>query len=251
MSLVTVCPQIMSAIREVSCLEKQQRHLHEILTTSSGRQYFHMDQIGDFSVTYSKAGGVDGDTTDGLHSPVLQFANIGDWEPLDLDALIAQQGDKPGKLCDHGSWMEQKWWTCGIPVIGQDLFGISNYEPVSQSTYKPGWCTMHVVQWQRNENGVGADYAFDVVLYDAEQKEIGLVAKTPIDPATKSFAMYSNLPYTIVITAPGGDVDPVQFAYADQSWDSNDRTNHQSNMGTGPEHGYENGNREGDMGFTC
>ena len=224
-----------------------------MLTESSGRQYFHMDQLGDFSVTYSKAGGVNGDTTDGLHSPVLQFANINNWESLDLDTLLAQQGDKPGKLCTSGqqSADQELIWTCGIPVIGKALFGISNYVPVSQPGYTPGWCTMHVVQWQRNENGVGADYEFDVLIYDADKNEIGLVSKAPIDPTTKSLAVDSNLPYTVDITASGGDDDPVQFAYAGQTWDSNDRTNHQSNMGTTPDDGYENGKREGDMGFTC
>lgn len=212
-----------------------------------------MDQIGDFSVTYSKAGGIEGDKTDGLHSPILQFANINNWEPLDLDTLIAAQGDRPGKLCTSGkvSAQQELFWQCGVPVAGEDLFGISNYLPVVQSTYKPGWCTMHVVQWQRNENGVGADYAFDVLIYDADQKQIGLVAKAPIDPVTKSLSVTSVLPYTVEIRAPGADEDPVQFAYADQAWDGNDRTVHQSNMGTGPEDGYENGNREGDMGFNC
>ena len=223
-------------------------------TNKTGRQYFHMDQIGDFSVTYSKAGGVDGDTTDGLHSPVLQFANINNWEPLDLDTLIAQQGDQPGKLCDSGklSADQELFWTCGVPNIGTALFGISNYVPVSQSTYTPGWCTMHVVQWQRNENGVGADYAFDVLIYDADKQEIGLVSKASIDPTTKSLSVNSNLPYTVDITAAGADADPVQFKYADQSWDSNDRgDDHQSNMATTANNGYENGKREGDMRFTC
>lgn len=110
---------------------------------------------------------------------------------------------------------------------------------------------MHVVQWQRNEDGVGGDYAFDVLIYDADKNEIGLVSEASIDPKMKSLVVDSNLPYTVDITASGGDDDPVQFVYAGQSWDSNDRMNYRSDMGTGLENGYENGKREGGMGFTC
>lgn len=36
-----------------------------------GRNYFSDPSIGDFSVTYTKAGGFNGDTIDGLYSLVL------------------------------------------------------------------------------------------------------------------------------------------------------------------------------------
>ena len=109
---------------------------------------------------------------------------------------------------------------------------------------------MHVVQWQKNENGVGGDYDFDVEIFDAKQVKIGQVAKAAVDPKTKALSVDSQLPYVLVVTADGLDDDPVKFAYGSQSWDSSDAS-HQSNMGTGPEHGYENGKREGDMGFQC
>ena len=110
---------------------------------------------------------------------------------------------------------------------------------------------MHVVQYQRNENGIGADYAFDVLIYDADKKPIGQVSKASIDGTTKTLNVNSNLPYVLVITADGGDADPVKFAYGGQNWDSKDSAVHQSNLGTKADDGYKDGNREGDMGFTC
>lgn len=110
---------------------------------------------------------------------------------------------------------------------------------------------MHIVQWQRNENGVGADFAFDALIYDADGTEIGVVEKASIDATTKSLSVDSNLPDAVVITASGGDADLVQFQYEDQTWMSNDATVHFSNLGSTKNKGYENGKREGDMGFTC
>lgn len=107
-----------------------------------------------------------------------------------------------------------------------------------------------MVQHQRNEFGVGADYEFDVIIYDGAGKEIGDVQLTAIDANSKSLSVSSQLPNMVVVTAPGGDADPVQFAYGDQSWASGDGS-HQDTLGNGPNNGYENGNREGDMGFNC
>lgn len=223
----------------------------------TGRNYFSDPSIGDFSVTYTKAGGVNGDTTDGLHSPVLHFANIGNNEDLNIDDLLTQQDNSgaPGKLCATSGDLNsgeggQLAWQCGIPVIGQALFGISNYKPVTSSGYKPGWCTMHIVQWQRNEDGVGADYDFDVLIYDAAKTLIGEVAKAPVDPVSKALSVNSNLPSVMVVTAGAGDDDPIGLAYGSQIWLSNDPA-HQSDFGSGPDSGYENGKREGDMGFNC
>lgn len=41
-----------------------------------GRQYFDDPNIGDYSITFTQAGGVDGNTEDGLHHPILQLANV-------------------------------------------------------------------------------------------------------------------------------------------------------------------------------
>jgi len=38
---------------------------------AGGRQYFNQPHIGDFSVTFTKAGGVNGDKQDGYALPML------------------------------------------------------------------------------------------------------------------------------------------------------------------------------------
>lgn len=84
-------------------------------------------------------------------------------------------------------------------------------------------------------------------MFDANQTPIGQVTKAPIDPATKTLNVDSNLPLVLVITADGGDADAVKFAYGGQNWNSKDNTN----LGAGPADGYEDGKRQGDMGWTC
>ncbi len=51
---------------------------------------------------------MNGDNEDGLHDPVLQMANLNDWEPFDIQKIINDQGDrKTGKLCTRSlAWMQ-------------------------------------------------------------------------------------------------------------------------------------------------
>lgn len=233
----------------------------QVLRLSTGRQYFDNADIGRFSITFTKAGGVNGDTQDGLHSPVIQLENLNNWEPLDVDAVVnAGQNDAHGNLC-QSFWQDSSYrgWTCGIPKVGQAAFGISNIHevPNEDNSYTKGRCTMHVVQYQRNEYGSGNDYAFDIVLYDAAQKQLAVKQKTPVDPSSKSLEITSALPLVVVIVADGNDHSKVTFKYGAQTWGCGDGTDtggdHQCNLG-GPgegEWGYENGNRKGDMGFNC
>ena len=116
--------------------------------------------------------------------------------------------------------------------------------------YAPGWCSMHIVQYQRDEDGVGGVYNFDVTLYDANDEEIGGVHNTPVDGTTFKLNVDSALPNVMVIYAPGPDSDPLTFSYGSQTWKGNDAS-HQCNIGTGPDNGYQDGNRDGDCGFTC
>ncbi|KAI6088354.1 hypothetical protein F4821DRAFT_277319 [Hypoxylon rubiginosum] len=120
------------------------------------------------------------------------------------------------------------------------------------SAYNTGWCTAHVAQYQRNENGVGGAYAFDVTIYDDQGDQIGQVQKQAVDGSGK-LAVTSALPDTLDVTAGANDDDDVSFCYGSQCWtcDGSDGGGHDCTLGNGQEHGYENGNREGDLGFSC
>lgn len=105
-----------------------------------------------------------------------------------------------------------------------------------------GQCGIHVVQWQKNENGVGGDYQYDVRIYDAIQAEIGGTNRLDI-PDLQTASVDSQLPNTVDISSGEIDDDPVVFAYAGQSWQSSEP---QCSVG-----GYENGNRDMDCSFSC
>ena len=77
-----------------------------------------------------------------------------------------------------------------------------------------------------------------------------MVQKQPADAKTNSLVVDSALPATVIVTPGTADSAPVKFAYNGQNWDSTSQS-HQSSLGTGPNNGYENSNRQGDMGFTC
>jgi hypothetical protein len=219
----------------------------------NGNQFFTHPEIGDFSIQFTKAGGVDGNKEDGLHHPIFRFKNLNNWEDLNVQEFIDASKGQHGGLCkkSYGIGGRQIAWECGIPKIGTAAFGLSIFQPVDPAPgFAPGWCTMHVVQHQRNEYGIGGDYAFDVIIYDANKKVIGLTQAQPIDPNSKTLSVTSHLPYTVEIEAKGGDNDPVKFSYAGQVWQDNDGA-HQSTFSNGPRHGYEYGDREGDMGFNC
>ncbi|KAJ4375394.1 hypothetical protein N0V83_002481 [Neocucurbitaria cava] len=209
--------------------------------------------IAEFSIQYTKAGGVDGNSEDGLHNPILKFANLNNWEAMDVQAFIDNSAGEHGNLCKKtkANLGRSIVYECGIPKLGTSAFGLSIYKPVDESPgFTSGWCTMHVVQHQRNEYGIGGEYAFDVIIYDAAGKVIGSTQAAPIDGSSKSLSVSSHLPYTVDLIASGGDADPVVFKYGDQTWQNGDGS-HQNTLGNGPENGYEYGDREGDMGFNC
>ncbi|GJN77347.1 hypothetical protein PLIIFM63780_000837 [Purpureocillium lilacinum] len=172
-----------------------------------------------------------------INKTVLQIAAFNDWEPFVLDDIIGAQSGDHGNLCK-----------------GQhSAFGISLLDPAFGSPgFKSGWCTAHVSQYQKNEYGVGERYAFDVIIYDAGGAQIGHAQKAAVD-STGHLSLTSKLPYTLDITVDDVDSSPVQFAYAGQLWtcDGKDASAHKCTLGNGPRNGYDNGNREGDMGFTC
>jgi hypothetical protein len=204
------------------------------------------------SIEWSKAGGKDGNTEDGLHDPILRLKNLNNWEPLDVQKLIDNSKDEHGNLCAKSSNDKSVEYKCGIPKLGTAAFGITNMAQQDPTPgYTKGWCTMYVVQNQRDEDGIGPEYEFDIVLYDAKKKIIGSMQHKTIDAKTKSLSLTSHLPYTVEVIAKRGDNDPVVFKYSGQTWDNNDDKVHFSTLGKRKRHSYESGNREGDMGFAC
>ncbi|KAF4969188.1 hypothetical protein FSARC_3564 [Fusarium sarcochroum] len=218
-----------------------------------GRQYFSHPDVGDYSITFTKAGGGE----DGLHSPVLQLADYNDWEPFVLDDIIEAQGglsSSEGNLCKKKKSMTGSSWTCGVPKKGGGAaFGISIIgQDSDQPGYEPGWCTAHVNQYQKNQLGTGNNYAFDVILKDNDGNQIGHIQHVEVDEGGH-LSVTSQLPFTFDISVGAVDSDPVTFAYAGQSWvcDGKDKSWHACTLAKGRSKGYENGDREGDMGFTC
>ncbi len=121
--------------------------------------------------------------------------------------------------------------------------------------YVPGWCGIHVVQYQKNEakgpNAGGPNYLLDVNIYDARQNLIN--ADPPGSGSGVRFVALTNVPQTVDSALPLGlnitvgavDDDAVSFQYGDQNWGSNDQAHH-SNFGS-----YDSGSRSGDTGFNC
>ena len=123
-------------------------------------------------------------------------------------------------------------------------------------TYAPGWCGMHVIQYQKNEpdgpNKDGSEYLFDVTIKDANDVEIPLYNCNGCGTTARFVApngvpqtIESELPFNMQLTAGPVDDSAVLFNYNGQAWGSNDQDHH-SNFGA-----YDNGKREGDTGFTC
>ncbi|KAJ2978490.1 hypothetical protein NUW58_g7476 [Xylaria curta] len=98
-------------------------------------------------------------------------------------------------------------------IIATTLAGLSAASPaVLDTRYVPGSCGVHVTQWQKNENGVGADYQFDVYIKDAIGTQIGGASRLAI-PTYVTKDVSSDLPNPLRITAGAVDGDPVQFEY--------------------------------------
>ncbi|KAI4116552.1 MAG: hypothetical protein LQ338_007691 [Usnochroma carphineum] len=128
---------------------------------------------------------------------------------------------------------------------------------VDPSTYSPGWCGIHVKQYQKNEPGFcstcnSPDYILSVCVYDGKQVLLNQFPGS--DPSSCAVFVAPNggsqpidtaLPYLLYVSAGAVDDDPIKFSYGDQEWDSNNQEHH-SNFGA-----YDSGSRNGDSGFSC
>ncbi|KAL8814388.1 MAG: hypothetical protein Q9191_008556, partial [Dirinaria sp. TL-2023a] len=97
--------------------------------------------------------------------------------------------------------------------------------------------------WQKNENGVGGDYQYDVQIYDAIHEEMGGANRLDI-PDLQTRSVDSQLPYTVDITSGEVDKDAVVFAYAGQRWESSASPQCKVKK-------YKKGSRHMDCSFTC
>ena len=128
--------------------------------------------------------------------------------------------------------------------------------PPAPPTFAPGWCGMHVIQYQKNEdsgpNANSPEYMIDVSIFDANQQPIQIYDCNLCGTTDRTIALNgapndikTDLPVDMIITLGAVDDDAILFQYGNQNWGSNDQE-HYSNWGA-----YDNGKREGDTGFSC
>ena len=132
-----------------------------------------------------------------------------------------------------------------------DMYGEDPADPDADPSldigYYPGSCGVHIVQYQKNEGvdastGGNSDYRFDITMVDDQGEVVG--GLTAADgPTGVAIDVDSKLPYVFEVTAGAVDSDPVSFAYAGQTWTSDDG---QCSMGA-----YDSGARNGDCSWTC
>lgn len=117
--------------------------------------------------------------------------------------------------------------------------------PVIQYGYVPGTCSIHVVQYQKDEKNLNplSDYQLEVTVYDGAKNTIGDIAKESSEEPL--LIVNSELPYNIIVATGAVDEDAVCFWYSDQWWCSNDQAHH---CDFGP---YNDGLRTGDCDFSC
>ncbi|KAI2616261.1 hypothetical protein GGR54DRAFT_237918 [Hypoxylon sp. NC1633] len=224
-------------------------------------QYFYHEQVGNFSAVFTQAGDIN-DGWDGLLRPVIALEAYNDWSPLVIDDQIQLQEEGKwgkGNLCESMFDRPINWfdWRCGFPKLqkaSSSAFGITlMYKDSDKPDYTPGRCTVHVTQYQRNEYGNGGEFAFAVQIYDGAGDQIGHVQKAQVD-SDGHLSVFSKLPLTLVLDTGRQDVSPVHFSYGTQSWSCGSGDFNSPNkctLGNGKAHGYENGDRSGDMGFDC
>lgn len=130
-------------------------------------------------------------------------------------------------------------WMCGVPKRGMDFPGIDSDLPTNAKDFAPGWCGVHVTQYQKPDPSKD-NYSLEAKVFDANQNEIGNSGGK--HGATLNFG--SKLPFPFLIWSKNIDEDPLDFEYESVKWASNDQP--RCSVGA-----YDNGKREMDCGFTC
>ncbi|KAF2105788.1 hypothetical protein BDV96DRAFT_591868 [Lophiotrema nucula] len=193
------------------------------------------------------------------------------WSRMELPSLMDNSDVTKITLVDYTNFANKKtiWEPTSIPfskreeAINQllskradqacndwDGYGDDPADPDADPSvsipYAPGWCGVHVTQYQKNEEDVNPNpnYRLDITIFDSQGETIGGVqfADAPTDVNVN---VDSKLPYVLLVKTGAVDDDAVLFAYADQSWGSNDQEHH-CDFGS-----YDSGKRQGDCGFSC
>ncbi|KAL8868797.1 MAG: hypothetical protein Q9174_004744 [Haloplaca sp. 1 TL-2023] len=234
-----------------------------------GVNNFTDPDIGPFSITFTKK---DDECQDGLCGPILALKYVGDYYPWDVDALSKEAQERSENAVDDGpsdnpdskNLCEEtnRYGTvfdpniesnrCGVPKIGKNYGDgdIDSQGPTNDDGYAPGWCYVHVTQYQKKDPAANPDetedanYHLDITIYDENEDIVGEVSKARAK-AWEPVEVTGKLPFPLLVTAEDEDKDPVLFEYADQKWAYAD-VYHGCNFGA-----YDSGNRDGDCGFDC
>ena len=181
-------------------------------------------------------------------------------------ALTLNDCDKEFKTNKHGGVIVSECIAWSVAVThGDNSAPLDSSDPApkpadkpSAGKFKPGWCTMHVTQWQKNtDDGAhphSPEYNIDVEIFDGADPPKPLYLYDCDGCGTKATTVALNgapnvyntvLPNRVIVVVGAKDEDVVKFEYGDQKWDSNDQVHH-SNFGP-----FEDQKRQGDTGFSC
>ncbi|KAI4212618.1 MAG: hypothetical protein LQ351_004690 [Letrouitia transgressa] len=113
-----------------------------------------------------------------------------------------------------------------------------------KGVFQVGKCRAHVEQFQKDEGNTNLlhDYQVAVDVFDNSNRQIGQASKQ--SAAKPLEVVNANLPFNIIVVPGGTDDDPMNFWFADQYWDSNNKD--RCSVGA-----YDSGSRKMDCTFDC
>lgn len=239
----------------VTCNDGEKKYDNFNVCEIGKQQYWNDDRIGEFSIEYSEAGGINSEK-DGLHGPVLRIQGINNWEPLVLkdvakniqDEWTTAKAQKEGpRVCyyNYNQWSGEDGkflrWGCGIPKLGRGGFKLENDLPDGQGGYAPGQCGIHIVQLQKPNPAVDP-YSLEVKINDANQDSIAYIYPG-VPVVDNRLSVPSKLPLTVELKTGAVDADDIEVSYGGDTWRTgSDRCSQGA---------YEEGHRKIDCGFHC
>ena len=214
-----------------------------------GVSHWTDDRIGEFSITYTKAGGVNAGS-DGLFDPVGRFKNIQNWAPIRVDDVLESQPDEDegGRTCfyDDGELSvlddgKLGKWICGIPQKGKSGFDLSNDIANNKKGFAPGQGWMHIVQHQKPNPSMDP-FSLEVWIKDANLDDIGFVY--PAKETKKPLQVKSKLSRVAIFKTGAVDAAPITITLGDDKWSTNNKD--RCRVGD-----YDGGMRQMDCSYDC